>query len=409
MANRKRKKENIIKKIKKFFNKRVLQSRLRFNVMETIIFMLVTFAFGLIIGGIVMYGKGYFRSSTSLNEFVSTYNDIVDSYYTEVNQDELLEAGINGMINYLGDPYAAYMGKENAENFNDDVEGIYHGIGVELKYDEKTKKYIINKVFENSPSDKAGLKETDELIKINETDIRDTSMDSIASMVKGEDNTKVKITVIRDNKEMTFDVVRGIVDNISVGSRIIKHNGKKVGYIGISIFASNTYKQFKTQLEDLEKKKIDSLIIDVRGNSGGYLTIVTDIVSLFVSRGKPIYQLQTKDKIEIVNDETSEARDYSIVILTNGASASASEVLTAALKESYGAKSVGTKTYGKGKVQKVYSLSSGALVKYTFQEWLTPKGNKIDKNGISPDVEIKFDITKNVDVQLQEALEIITK
>ena len=409
MANRKRKKENIIKKIKKIFNKRVLQSRLRFNVMETIIFMLVTFAFGLIIGGIVMYGKGYFRSSTSLNEFVSTYNDIVDSYYTEVNQDELLEAGINGMINYLGDPYAAYMGKENAENFNDDVEGIYHGIGVELKYDEKTKKYIINKVFENSPSDKAGLKENDELIKINETDIRDTSMDSIASMVKGEDNTKVKITVIRDNKEMTFDVVRGIVDNISVGSRIIKHNGKKVGYIGISIFASNTYKQFKTQLEDLEKKKIDSLIIDVRGNSGGYLTIVTDIVSLFVSRGKPIYQLQTKDKIEIVNDETSEERDYSIVILTNGASASASEVLTAALKESYGAKSVGTKTYGKGKVQKVYSLSSGALVKYTFQEWLTPKGNKIDKNGISPDVEIKFDITKNVDVQLQEALEIITK
>lgn len=409
MANRKRKKENIIKKIKKIFNKRVLQSRLRFNVMETIIFMLVTFAFGLIIGGIVMYGKGYFRSSTSLNEFVSTYNDIVDSYYTEVNQDELLEAGINGMINYLGDPYAAYMGKENAENFNDDVEGIYHGIGVELKYDEKTKKYIINKVFENSPSDKAGLKENDELIKINETDIRDTSMDSIASMVKGEDNTKVKITVIRDNKEMTFNVVRGIVDNISVGSRIIKHNGKKVGYIGISIFASNTYKQFKTQLEDLEKKKIDSLIIDVRGNSGGYLTIVTDIVSLFVSRGKPIYQLQTKDKIEIVNDETSEERDYSIVILTNGASASASEVLTAALKESYGAKSVGTKTYGKGKVQKVYSLSSGALVKYTFQEWLTPKGNKIDKNGISPDVEIKFDITKNVDVQLQEALEIITK
>ena len=409
MANRKRKKENIIKKIKKIFNKRVLQSRLRFNVMETIIFMLVTFAFGLIIGGIVMYGKGYFRSSTSLNEFVSTYNDIVDSYYTEVNQDELLEAGINGMINYLGDPYAAYMGKENAENFNDDVEGIYHGIGVELKYDEKTKKYIINKVFENSPSDKAGLKENDELIKINETDIRDTSMDSIASMVKGEDNTKVKITIIRDNKEMTFDVVRGIVDNISVGSRIIKHNGKKVGYIGISIFASNTYKQFKTQLEDLEKKKIDSLIIDVRGNSGGYLTIVTDIVSLFVSRGKPIYQLQTKDKIEIVNDETSEERDYSIVILTNGASASASEVLTAALKESYGAKSVGTKTYGKGKVQKVYSLSSGALVKYTFQEWLTPKGNKIDKNGISPDVEIKFDITKNVDVQLQEALEIITK
>ena len=193
MANRKRKKENIIKKIKKIFNKRVLQSRLRFNVMETIIFMLVTFAFGLIIGGIVMYGKGYFRSSTSLNEFVSTYNDIVDSYYTEVNQDELLEAGINGMINYLGDPYAAYMGKENAENFNDDVEGIYHGIGVELKYDEKTKKYIINKVFENSPSDKAGLKENDELIKINETDIRDTSMDSIASMVKGEDNTKVII------------------------------------------------------------------------------------------------------------------------------------------------------------------------------------------------------------------------
>ena len=182
-------------------------------------------------------------------------------------------------------------------------------------------------------------------------------------------------------EEKTFTITRAVVDNISVYSEVINSNNKKIGYIYISIFASNTAKQFKEKLEKLEKEKIDSLIIDVRGNTGGYLTTVTDIISMFTKKGDIIYKLKTKDKIEDVTDKTTEYRDYPVVVLADGGSASASEVLAGAFSETYNAKVIGDKTYGKGKVQKVFTLSSGALLKYTYQEWLTPKGNYIgDEN-----------------------------
>lgn len=392
-----------------FYNKKIKKNKVKYTMTETIIFMIIVFGLGLIVGGIIMYGKKAFNKSTiSLNEFTSTYNEIVDNYYQDIDEEKLLEAGISGMIKYLGDPYSTYMNKETAEDFNEDVDGTYQGIGAEIKYNED-KLPIIGKVFSNSPAEKAGLQENDIIYKVNGEDVTKKSLSEIAEVVKGEQGTDVNITIKRDNEEKELVLTRGVVDTVSVTSEIIEKNGKKIGYLYISIFASNTTKQFKSELEKLEKDGIESLIIDVRGNSGGYLTTVTDIISLFVKKGEAIYQLKTKEKVEVVYDNTDELRHYPVVILADGSSASASEVLVGAFSETYKAKIVGTKTYGKGRVQKVYTLSSGALLKYTYQEWLTPKGNYIDKKGITPDVEVEYKyIDEGNDSQKNKAIEVLS-
>ncbi len=391
---------------KKFVKK---NKKVKFSMSETIIFMIAVFGFGLIVGGIIMYGKRAFSSTTiSLNEFTSTYNEIVDNYYQEIDKDKLLEAGISGMIKYLGDPYSTYMNKDDAENFNEDVDGTYQGIGAEIKYNDEHLP-MIGKVFENSPAEKSGLKENDILLKVNGEDVTKKGLSDIANLVKGDKDTTVNITIKRDGEEQEIILTRAVVDNISVTSEIIEENGKKIGYIYISIFASNTTKQFENELKILEEDHIDSLIIDVRGNSGGYLTTVTDIISLFIPKGETIYQLKTKDKVEVITDKTDESRKYPVVILADGGSASASEVLVGAFSETYHAKIVGAKTFGKGRVQKVFTLSSGALFKYTYQEWLTPKGNYIDRVGITPDVEVSYKyISDGKDTQKDKAIEILS-
>ena len=402
--------KNIKKKVSRFYHKKIKKNKTKFSMLETIVFMLIVFAFGLIIGGIIMYGKGsFYKSSNSLNEFIMSYNEIRDSYYQDVDDEKLLEAGISGMIRYLGDPYSTYMDKDVASEFNDDVEGTYQGIGAEIKFTEDDK-VIIGRIFDDSPAKKAGLKEDDILLQVDGKDISGMSLSSIADIVKGDKGTKVKIKILRNKEEKELTITRGVVDSITVTSEIIEKNDKKIGYIYIAVFASNTAKQFKKELLDLEKNNIDSLIIDVRGNSGGYLTTVSEIVSLFIKKGEPIYQLKTKDKKEIIYDETDDKRDYPIVVLADGASASASELLVSALQEIYKATIVGTKTFGKGRVQKVTTLSSGAIFKYTHQEWLTPKGNYIDSIGIEPDIMEEYVYNKEgKDNQKEKAIEVISK
>ena len=404
------KKKGLVYKINNFYQKKIKKSKIKFNMLETVVLMLIVFALGLVVGGVIMYGRGiYSSSSISLNEFATTYNEIVDSYYEEVDKEKLLEAGISGMLRYLGDPYSTYMSQESAEEFNEEIEGTYQGIGAEIKFDDK-KNPAFGRIFEGSPAEKAGIKEDDKLIKVNGQDVTKKSLSDIASIVKGEKGTNVTLTIIHDEEEKEIVVTRGVVDDISVISEIIEKKDKKIGYIYISVFAANTTKQFKSELEKIEKEKIDSLIIDIRGNTGGYLTSVEEMVSLFTKKDDVLYQLKTKDKIEIIKDQTDEHREYPIVILTDGRSASASELLAGALKETYHAQLVGTKTFGKGKVQKVTTLSSGALFKYTFQEWLTPDGNYIDGKGIEPDVEIKYVYNEKhpeKDNQKEKAIEIL--
>lgn len=411
----KNKVKNKLKDIKATFKKftNFVDKKNKFNLIEVVCLMIITSIFGMFVGGILMYRKGALNVGIKkeLNEFVETYTEILNDYYKDVSEEGLLEAGINGMVNFLGDPYSVYMDEEASTAFLEKVMGEYVGIGTEI-VDYGDGRIEFQNVNQDGPAYKAGIRDKDLLKKVDDKDIKDMSLNDISNIVKGKEGTTVKITVLRDEKEMTFKVKRESIDIQSVTKELIEYNDKKIGYLVMDIFAANTSKQFETALKELEKEKIDSLIIDVRSNSGGYLTAANEIISMFTKKGEVIYQLKTKEKIEKILDKTETKRDYPVAILVNGGSASASEVTTAALQESYGAIVIGTTTYGKGKVQKTQGLSSGASIKYTFQEWLTPKGNSIDGEGIKPDYEVEFkasDTENKYDSQLQKALDLLTE
>ena len=393
--------------------KKILKGKNKFTIVEAISFMVVTFALGMIIGGIIMYGKETYKgsSSSSLDDFISTYNDILNNYYQPVDAEKLLEAGINGMVNYLGDPYSIYMDKEDSEEFNMVLDGKYSGIGAEIQQLVETGEIKILEVYKDSPAEKAGLQKDDIIFKVNGEEIKGMTAADVSSRVKGETGTKVDLTIKRGEEIIDVTLTRGSVDIPSVTSEIIEKNNKKIGYIYVSVFAENTDSQFKAEVEKLEKDHIDSLIIDLRQNSGGHLKTVTNMISMFIKKDEVIYKLKTKDNVEEFKDQTDEHRTYPIAIVIDNGSASASEVFTAALKEKYGATIVGEKSFGKGKVQKAYNLSNGAMIKYTYQEWLTPDGNYIDEQGIEPNIKVEYSIKNGdkYDSQVLKAIEEMSK
>lgn len=398
----------------------IVEKKVGFNYLEVILIMIITLIIGGFLGGFVnqFVNKTTKQDSTMVSdefqEFLNTYEDIKENYYEEIDEGKMLSAGIKGMTEYLGDKYSVYMDEEETEDFNEQVEGKYVGIGTEIMQLEDGS-VVVSNPFEGSPAAKAGLQAGDVIIRINDTDVTGMSSSEVSNLIKKSSDSTVDITVKRENEELTFTVQRETIEIESVDSSVFQMNNKKVGYIYISIFAANTDEQFEKALTALEEEKIDSLVIDVRSNSGGYLDCVTDIASLFLGKGKVIYQLDTKGIIEKVYDETKEKRDYPIAVLINSSSASASEILAAALKESYGAEVIGVNSYGKGTVQRAYQLESGATVKYTIQKWLTPEGNWINEVGVEPTlrVEMNPDYYQNpsddTDNQLQEALKKVTE
>lgn len=401
---------NTKQKLKKTF--KFVSKNNKYNFMEVVALMIIASIFGMLLGGVLMYKKGSLNTGIKkeLNEFLNTYTEVLNEYYEEIPAQELLEAGVKGMISYLGDPYSVYMDKDTTTAFNEKVSGEYVGIGTEIiMYTDG--KVEFKDVYEDGPAYDAGIRNGDILVKVDGTKIENMKLTEISKLVKGKEGTKVKITVLRNEEEKTFETKRKSIDIQSVTSNIIEYNNKKVGVITISLFAANSANQFKTELEKIEHDGIDSLVIDVRGNSGGYLTTVTDILSLFVKKGEVIYQLKTKDEIEKIYDKTDEKRDYKVAVLVNGGSASASEVLASCMKETYKAYIVGTTTYGKSKVQKTQDLSNGTSIKFTFQEWLTPSGKSLGGKGMEPDHVASFvasDTENEYDSQLKTALDLLT-
>ncbi len=393
----------------------IVEKKVGFNYLEVILIMIITLIIGGFLGGFVnqFVTKPTKQESSTVSdefqEFLNTYEDIKENYYEEIDEGEMLSAGIKGMIDYLGDKYSVYMDEEETEEFNEQVEGKYVGIGTEIMQLEDGS-VVVSNPFEGSPAAKAGLQAGDVIIRVNDTDVTGKTSSEVSNLIKKSGDSTVNITVRRDDEEKTFTIERETIEIESVDSSVFDVNDKKVGYIYISIFAANTYQQFEQALEDLEKDGIDSLVIDVRSNSGGYLDCVTEIASLFLGKGKVIYQLDTKGIVEKVYDETKTKRDYPIAVLINSSSASASEILAASLKESYGAEVVGVNSYGKGTVQRAYQLENGATVKYTIQKWLTPDGNWINEVGVEPTLRVEMNVdyyqnpSDETDNQLQEAL-----
>ena len=408
----------------------IVEKKSGFNYAEVIVIMIISLIVGGVVGSFInVFGKNVSRKTTTvtttdnkkvnipsgMEEFINTYQDIVDNYYGDINTNELLEAGISGMLNYLGDDYSVYMNKDVTESFNEQVEGKYTGIGVEIIQDQKTNEIKINRVFADSPAMEAGMKPGDIFVSVEGKSVDGMSVSDLVNSIRKSTSKIIKIVVKRDGEEKKFNLTLKEVNIESVETKMFEKNNKKVGYIRLGLFANNSYAEFSKKLVELEKKGIDSLIIDVRSNSGGYLSTANDIASMFLPKGKIIYQLDTKGVVEQIFDKTKEKRDYKVVVLIDGASASASEILAAAMQESYGATIIGTKSYGKGTVQTAYQLKSGASIKYTIQKWLTPDGNWINEKGVQPDIELEFSeefinnpIDDN-DNQLQRAIEELSK
>ncbi len=388
-----------------------------FSYPEMVIIMIIAILFGFLIGNVVSFTKKETASSSvpsELKEFVDTYNDIVNNYYDKVNKEELIDAGIKGMINYLDDPYATYFDGTSSTNFNQTLEGNYEGIGIEVTLDNN--KVKITKVFADTPAKKAGLKVGDYITKVNGESVDGKSLSDVVSLIKNSKNKEVEITITRDEQEKTMKVTRTTVDMPYTSSKVYEENGKKVGYLKIEMFSNNITKQVKNELTSLKKKNIDKLVIDVRDNPGGYLTQVTEILSLFMTKKDVIYQLQTKNNKEKVYGTSSKATyNYPVVVLINENSASASEILASAFKETYNAEIVGVNSYGKGTVQKTGDLNNGDTIKYTVQKWLTPKGNWINEKGVTPTKEVKLELKENEtltednDNQLKAAIELASK
>lgn len=397
------------KKIKE--NKKIKNGKERsasFNLLEVIIIIIMT---SLVVGvstGVIVY-KNY-KSDVGITEsdgkyfkeLKKAYDNIINGYVEKVDEAKLIDAAIEGMYNYLGDPYTSYIDQSSTDDLTDRLNGKYTGIGVEITKIEEG--IIVINVFENGPAYNAGIEPGDILVKLNGNDITNSSAADVSNSIKNSNQSSVELSVLRDGITITKTVN---IKNVNVPS-VSKENFNDIGYIKIDTFSNTTYTQFKEALEALEKNNINGLVIDVRNNGGGYLNSAAEIAELFIEKGKNIYGLENKKGKTFYEDNTKTQRNYKIAVLINSSSASASEILASALKESYGATIIGTTSYGKGTVQETSKLSSGGMVKYTTAYWLTPNGNSVNNVGIKPDIEILLDKTEEyqyeTDNQLQEAL-----
>lgn len=391
-----------------------------YNIVEVIIIIIITSLVSAITTGIIINNNSRTTSGSTYSEllkddnvkdFLNVYSSIINGYYENVDKEAAMDSAIDGLMTYLGDKYTTYLDSTDTDTLNSKLAGEYTGIGVSLAEDG-----IINEVFDDSPAQKGGLEVADQIIAVNDNDVQDKTNAEIASLIKETDASSIKITVLRNKEQYSYQIDIDTLYIPAITSKVYEQNNKKIGYIYISTFSSSLVDQVNNALTKLEGQNIDSLIIDVRGDGGGYLSSASGVASLFLEKGKTIYSLETKDNTTSTYDETTESRSYPIIVLIDSGTASASEILASSLKDSYNATLIGITSYGKGKVQQTYQMEDGSMVKYTSAKWLRPNGECIDGVGITPDINIELEYTKDedgnvtsyTDTQLNKALEVLT-
>ena len=381
-----------------------------FGLVEIIIIIVVTALVTSVTTGVIMLNNTSIEvdgnivnveKDKDLQEFVSVYKTILDKYYdNNIDKKGMLNAAEEAMLDFLGDKYTTYLNDKEYQDIIDELSGTYNGIGIYIKLN------VVEDVISSSPAEKSGIQKGDIITKINGVDVTNDDGSLIKDLIKKDEDKSISLEINRNGEVLNFYVNKEKLVNPSISSKVIEDTN--IGYLDINKFSENLKDQVSSALTNLEREGINSLIIDVRDNAGGYLTAAEDVASLFLENGKVIYSLEANGNKATYSDKTSEKREYPIVVLINGGSASASEILAAALKDSYiNATLVGTRSYGKGKVQQVVSLSNGDSVKYTSAKWLTPLGTCIDGIGISPDYNVLLDKEDTNDIQLSKAIELL--
>lgn len=382
-----------------------------FNLISVIVIICISSITSAIMSGVIVtnnYDLTYkgLSNDTELAEFLKTYSNIIDNYYEDIDKTKMLDAAINGMLNYLGDNYTTYLNEEQTKELETRLSGSYEGIGVTLSDNQ------IIKIEDNSPAAQAGLMVGDKITSVDGTDVTNAPT-AISALIKGSDKKEISLGVSRNDQNLIFKVGIASIEISAIEYEMLENN---IGYLSISIFSRPLTSQVEKALADLEGKGMKKLIIDLRDNTGGYLDSAETTASLFLEKGKLIYSLENKKNKEHYKDETEEKRNYPIVVLINENSASSAEILAAALKDSYGASLVGQKSYGKGKVQQTVELEDGSMAKYTSAKWLRPNGECIDGIGLTPDYQTSLvyetdeagNQIMSVDTQKNKAIEVLT-
>ncbi|GIN89232.1 peptidase S41 [Siminovitchia terrae] len=328
--------------------------------------------------------------SANLEKIEQAYQLIQKSYVKKVDHEQLVHGAIQGMIGTLKDPYSVYMDASTAERFNDSLDSSFDGIGAQVTIEEG--KLTIVAPIKNTPAEKAGLKPRDQILKIDGKSVEGLDLYEATTQIRGEKGTVVKLEILRKGASKPFEVeiTREEVPVVTVFADMKKEGNKKIGYIEITSFAEGTAREFANELNKLEKEGAAGLIIDVRGNPGGMLSSVDDILQQLVTDKKPYVQIEEKSgKKNPYFSGMEERKTYPISVLIDEGSASASEILAGALLEIEGYDLIGKKTFGKGTVQQAIPLEDGSNIKLTMFKWLTPNGNWIHDKGIKPTIEVE--------------------
>ena len=354
------------------------------------------------------------NQTQNISSALKKYREIIDKYYLgEVDDEKLKEGAIKGYIAGLNDPYTEYISKDDMKDYISETLGNFTGIGIYMVKDTETNRIKVLSTIKNSPAEKVGIKPGDLIISADGVEYTADDMQKAANNIKGEEGTNVKLVVLRDNQTLTFDITREKIKENQVEGKVLSNN---IGYIKFTSFDESTAEDFKNEFEELNKKGIKSLIIDLRNNGGGIVDEAIKIADYMTDKGSVLlYEVDKNGKETVKKSENDPIINMPIIVLTNGNTASASEILAGALKDLGKAKIVGTKTYGKGVIQQILTLSDGSGLKITIEEYQTPNKNKINKIGITPDEEVELpeelqnslEIEESKDTQLQKAIELL--
>lgn len=386
------------------------------TIMLIIVVALVTF----ILTTCVMSNNTYKKDGSytnisenlKLNTKLNTIKKIInEDFLGEVDETKLTEAAIKGYVEGLDDEYTEYFTKEEMEEFKTETEGNYVGIGIYMLKNTKDNNIIVLSAIKGSPAEEAGLKTGDIIKKVNDKEYTAEEFEKIASDIKGKAGSKVKLEIQRGEETLTFEIERKKIELYPIESEVLEND---IGYINISSFCEDCSSKFKEKYDKLKRKNIKSLVIDLRNNGGGIVDEALEILDSILD--KDSIMLITADKKGEEKIEKAKKKptiEVPIVVLVNENTASSSEIFAAALKENNKAKIIGTKTYGKGVIQESITLSDGSGIKITTEEYYTPNRNKINKIGITPDIEVDLEektkniteISRDQDTQLKKAIE----
>ena len=351
-------------------------------------------------------------TQNTLNK-LDVIEETIEKYYLEDVDEQTLEDGIyKGMVESLGDPYSTYYAPDELEQIQEKTEGIYYGIGAYIGIDTETSLPRLTGIIDGTPAQESGLRAGDLIYQVDGTDVQGLELEQVTSLVKGEEGTTVHLTIIREGESdyLEIDVVRRQVESPTVNQEMLDD---RIGYIQITEFDTVTLDQFTEALAVCRGKGMEGLILDLRGNPGGNLSTVCEIARQILPKGLIVYTEDKNGKRTEYSCDGEHEMTEELVVLVDGNSASASEILAGAIKD-YGIGTlVGTTTFGKGIVQRIISLTDGSAVKLTVSHYYTPNGNNIHEVGIEPDVEIAFDgdayYNDDVDNQLQKAIEVMNE